>query len=303
MPQQEVFQNDCEACGVLLAIHRGMLVVRPLRSGSAPVGRLANRGAIKEFSPASGIRMRRYLRDCTAEYRSLVTLTYPHGYPIDGRVCKAHLKRFIQELRRYDREPDRFSVFWFLEYQNRGAPHFHMFVTGFFPKEFIASTWFRIVGSDDARHLHAGTRIEKIRAGRGGMSQYASKYAAKMEQKSVPKEIINCGRFWGVSGLKETVSATIVIKPDARSLKPIDRALNTLKSEINIGKESGAVKELPKRGCFGARVFITNAESVKSTWRGIFYRLEALIAASDVGYFLRNERHEREMILSEEPSG
>ena len=43
------------------------------------------------------------------------------------------------------------------------------------------------------------------------MVSYASKYAAKLDQKNVPPDVINCGRFWGISGLRDCVSATIMV--------------------------------------------------------------------------------------------
>lgn len=103
------------------------------------------------------------------------------------------------------------SIFWFLEFQNRGAPHFHLFISEFIVDrdsiEWCAKTWFRIVGSDDDRHLRAGTRLEKLRNGRKGTVSYAAKYAAKAEQKVVPENMLNAGRFWGVCGCRSTLSA------------------------------------------------------------------------------------------------
>jgi len=173
------------------------------------------RGAISGFSEGAGRRMRRYLRGCAAEYRAMVTLTYPHAFPLDGRTCKDHLRRFIQELRRWAGRNGTFSVrwscFWFLEFQERGAPHFHLFCTDFVPKEYVAAVWYRIVGSEDERHFRAGTRIEELRSGRAGTVSYATKYAAKAEQKVVPEGFENVGRFWGVSGCRRVDEASCYV--------------------------------------------------------------------------------------------
>lgn len=63
----------------------------------------------------------------------------------------------------------------------------------------VASAWYRIVGSCDPKHLQAGTRIELFRkfAARGSDVPL---YAAKIEQKTVPAEFQNVGRFWGTWG-------------------------------------------------------------------------------------------------------
>lgn len=169
------------------------------------------RGAIREFSPAAAARMRRYLRKCNADYLYMCTLTYPAEFPLDGAVAKEHLRVFLQRWKRYA-DSNSFSAFWFMEFQERGAVHFHIFCTHQLPKDELARWWYEIVGSKDERHLRAGTRIEKIRGGRRGMCSYASKYASKAAQKGVPEAFKNCGRFWGISGDRSTVEATIFVR-------------------------------------------------------------------------------------------
>ena len=173
-------------------------------------GTLVSRGNIVEFSARAASRMRRYLRTCQAEYRTMLTLTYPGVHPSNGRAVKEHLRQFQQRLRRYVRgSQDGFSLFWFLEFQERGAPHIHAFCTHEIPFEQVARLWYEVVGSDDIRHLHAGTRIERIRSGRYGTCSYATKYAAKHCQKDVPVEFADVGRFWGVYGERRCMAATI----------------------------------------------------------------------------------------------
>lgn len=185
---------------------------------TAHPGSLSERGKISGFSPRSGARMRRYLRSCTAEYTHLYTLTYPSGYPTDGEECKRHLKNFIARLRRYcGRDGNStFSFFWFLEFQKRGAPHFHGFCTHPADYKMVAQWWYEVVGSDDRRHLHAGTRVERLRSGRFGTVSYATKYAAKLEQKDAPENFINVGRFWGVYGNRTCMAASILFHDTER---------------------------------------------------------------------------------------
>lgn len=208
---------------------------------------LHDRSTISNFSASSRARMRRYLRCSVAEYRNMVTLTYPFTYPKDGRVFKEHLRRFVQECKRFterelgSKQVEQYSIFWFLEFQRRGAAHFHLFTTHNYPKDWIASTWFRIVGSEDERHLRAGTRIEKIRSGRRGISAYATKYAAKMDQKEAPDWVVNAGRFWGVSGLRRSVAADILL--DVREPRSMEtkRRLKNLKTTLDHGISDGSV--------------------------------------------------------------
>jgi len=92
--------------------------------------------------------------------------------------------------------------------------------------------WYNIVGSEDPRHKVAGVRVEALRQGRKATISYASKYAAKMAQKDVPENIRNCGRFWGVSGLKTVVVADTFISQErneelAQQVKALERCVRT----------------------------------------------------------------------------
>jgi hypothetical protein len=205
------FGTTYKASGNVLVVKRCYKTIPPKFEGSS-------RGVVSGFSDGSGRRMRKYLRECMADYQQMLTLTYPFSYPIDGSIIKNHLRKFLQEMRRewlrsassFNREKE-YSAFWFLEFQERGAPHFHIFATWSPSKEWVSETWYRIVQSDDIRHLRAGTRVEFLRAGKAGTISYASKYAAKMSQKVVPDNYLNCGRFWGVSGRRGTMSADTFI--------------------------------------------------------------------------------------------
>jgi hypothetical protein len=124
----------------------------------------------------------------------MLTLTYPGEFPRDGRLVKRHWANMRTWLVRNNRKGG-----WFLEFQKRGAPHFHVFLDGEVDYELIARRWYEVVGSKDLRHLLAGTRIEMLREGHAAAA-YASKYAAKVEQKEPPEGFDNVGRFWGTFG-------------------------------------------------------------------------------------------------------
>lgn len=247
MIESEVIENKKK--GVKLYASGGCIVVKRVFKTQSFATNGGIRGDISGFSPKAGQRMRKYLRGCKAKYSTMLTLTYPNEYSNDGKAIKYHLHKFMLWLhRRFDTEqklgfvaPDiKFSAFWFLEFQARGAPHFHIFTTYHPGNESVAKNWCSIVDSGDEKHLIAGTRTEWLKKGRGGTISYASKYAAKACQKSVPEAYKNVGRFWGVRGLRVVVSADTVVSDD---LAPkVSRLLDKLRSEIKLIRDRGLGK-------------------------------------------------------------
>jgi hypothetical protein len=84
-----------------------------------------------------------------------------------------------------------------MEFQERGAPHFHVLINQAVSRVWLSQVWYRVVGSGDVRHMVAGTRSEPLRELHAAAA-YASKYAAKQGQKDVPEGFTDVGRFWGV---------------------------------------------------------------------------------------------------------
>ena len=125
----------------------------------------------------------------------MLTLTYPAEFPLDGQSVKNHWKRFRQWMSRNGAN----TGLWVLEFQKRGAPHFHIFIRNPLNKDDVSLAWYKIVNSGDPKHLLAGTKIETFRHP-PALGSYVMKYASKMEQKDVPTKFQNVGRFWGVWG-------------------------------------------------------------------------------------------------------
>ena len=155
--------------------------------------RRAKRSKIIKFSWRSARRLKHLIRNSEDMWKAFITLTYPAEYPCNGRETKAHLNAFLQFLRRRGVK----SV-WVLEFQSRGAPHYHIIVSEFVLKEEIAERWYRIVGSGDEKHLRAGTGISAIKS-RGQLYGYLSTYIKKLDQKRPPEGFENVGRFCGSS--------------------------------------------------------------------------------------------------------
>jgi hypothetical protein len=158
---------------------------------------IARRGAIRAFSRGSRNRLIDFLasinRSTVRHLPLFVTLTYPATYPTEGAIVKTHLDRWLKRLQR---EYPFASAVWKMEYQKRGAPHFHLLVFGCsaISVKWLARSWYEVVGSGDERHLKAGTQVKRVKSWQGVMF-YAGKYLAKVTGVEVPD---HPGRFWGV---------------------------------------------------------------------------------------------------------
>jgi hypothetical protein len=198
------------------------------------------------------------------------TLTYPSEYPSDGALVKYQLKRYLQEVTRLATANGRKSEcshFWFIEFQKRGAPHFHIFTTEFVDYKLCAELWFDIVASGDFKHLRAGVRVEKLKRGRGGLIVYAKKYAKKQEQKEIPLDYRNVGKFWGVNGLKTRKAADTIFYADKLEKQAYSdekaHIFDIIKSAVEYGDARLA------KTSFGFRMFVIDERGM---WYGILMK-------------------------------
>lgn len=154
----------------LIEIHR-TYTLYPRQGGGG-------RGSVQGFSRASRKRMLNLLNriEQTAYKRAkLITLTY-HKNERDHVKSKKHLHRFLTYLRR--NHTDHSGV-WRLEWQDRGAIHYHILTFGrFICHKEIAKTWTSIADPGNSEHLKAGTEIRAVRRARSGVA-YVSKYMGK----------------------------------------------------------------------------------------------------------------------------
>lgn len=189
------------------------------KTSSAPHSGGGPRNRISRFSPASARRLLFTARNFPG-MKIMLTLTYPGEFPLDGRLVKDHWRRMRQWLVRNGNP----IGLWILEFQNRGAPHFHVFVEHELDPQAVSNIWYQIVGTQDPRHLVAGTRCEYLRHPHA-VGAYAAKYAAKSDQKDVPKEFENVGRFWGTWGNPEiTQTCTLPIETAAQVVRVLRTA-------------------------------------------------------------------------------
>lgn len=157
------------------------------------------RGRIRGYSAASRRRLLRLMASVDRNAVGLplfVTLTYPAVWSPDPERWKRDLDTFLKRLQR--RFP-KVAVIWKLEPQKRGAPHYHLVIFGvsYIDRYWLRQAWYEIVGSDDLRHLQAGTQVKRVKSWRG-VGAYASKYLGKVGDEANFPEY--AGRWWGFVG-------------------------------------------------------------------------------------------------------
>jgi hypothetical protein len=224
-----------------------------------------SRREVAEWSRKSRARMTRRLADLdwaplTASRRlpAMVTLTYPGEWEVvcpDGPAVKAHLLALMKRWERAWSEP--FVGAWKLEFQDRGAPHFHLYCCppldgrragegrrrpsvgdGLPFKPWLSLVWADIVAHPDPQqyvnHLAAGTGVDIAEGLRGAdpkrIAIYFTKhgmYASKEYQHVIPRPWREPGkgpgRFWGYRGLRPaTVTGDL-------ALADYDRCARTLR--------------------------------------------------------------------------
>ena len=170
----------------------------------------AKRSNVDIFTDGSRRRMLKHLRSCSAGYRAIGTLTYPREF--DASEFRSHWRAFVERWRRLFASDHGASLFWFLEFQSNGQPHYHFYTNRFIEHGWLAVTWASITKTGNIDHYKAGTSIESIR-NLDSLFSYAAKYAAKSEQKTMPDmyKAKGSGRWWGVVGDRSIVSAALVV--------------------------------------------------------------------------------------------
>jgi len=171
-------------------------------------------------------RLNHKIRNSNHTFRAFVTLTYPSLFPTDGAIVKRQLNNFLTQLRK--RYPN-VQYAWVLEFQKRGAPHFHIVLSKEVPSQDVESkywqkSWVKIVCDDEPcpdssfmdvynwrefqephnknreKHLKYGCRIDPVLdKNPAKLANYFAKYLSKGSQKEAPKNFQNIGRWWGSS--------------------------------------------------------------------------------------------------------
>lgn len=234
-PPGLVYKRICDQSPVSAKQSRGLAAMecykedvqfrQPLTATSHRGG--GRRGKINEFSDAARRRLLFTLRNVDG-LRVMLTLTFPACFPTDGNKVKTLWSKMRLWLtRRKTRDGRPLGGVWFLEFQERGAPHIHVLLNGRVNKTACSEKWAQIVGSDDPKHLLAGTRVERIRK-----PETMAAYAAKRIGKRVPDGYEHVGQFWSTfGGVKATphqvITGTVAdIAPYRRVARKIDAKRN-----------------------------------------------------------------------------
>lgn len=188
----------------------GGFVVRQFIGCSVPPVDGGQRGVIDGFSLDSRRRLRLKLMgvDWSSVDLLWVTLTYHKEWGVEFNDWKDDLENYIKRLK--SSWAGYVGLFWRLEFQSRGAPHFHIllaFRPGICPTEsaFVAWSglaWAGVIGGADDCHLvkHGSRVVSVSRAkGLGILLGYLVKEMGKTKQAS-RNSGTGTGRMWGVRG-------------------------------------------------------------------------------------------------------
>jgi hypothetical protein len=156
-----------------------------------------------------------------------VDLTYPEAVPPNAAVAKGHLRAWLKRYARHFQGVAgfRFGYYWKMEFQDRGAIHFHLALLappGVDIEAFrlwLSRAWFEVVGSGDEKHLRAGTTAHLARD--ANWASYFAGYAAKGSkeyQHRLPDGWEGAGRWWGYGGVVRPVWSDLEVTAAEASL-------------------------------------------------------------------------------------
>ncbi|WP_230983389.1 rolling circle replication-associated protein [Mycolicibacterium senegalense] len=242
--QRDVDDAEFRVKGGLAAGHGDRAVGSSIRRSLTASDPSGTGGVIAEWSRKSRSAMCRTFAELdytplveSGRVPAMVTLTYPGDWEVvapDGASVKRHMVLWRKRFQREYSEPARYI--WKLEFQRRGAPHIHLWMTppispgrsgrGF--AQWLSETWAHVVDHPDAeqkaRHRLAGTAID-VRNGLRArdpkrLAIYFTKHSSPnlngdKEYQHVVPELWRQpgrgpGRFWGVYGLKKAVTVVEV---------------------------------------------------------------------------------------------
>lgn len=244
------------------------------------------RSDIQQLTKTSRNRMVFAARN-TEPMQWFVTLTYAN-VETDGQMVKHHLRLIRKVLTRRG-----IRGFWWLEFQRRGAPHFHMVIDRYISPDELTAHWLRIIGVTPCEHCRIETRKRQRKGGctqfvlcpnrcqysrsyNAGVSvewfvhqhafaAYVAKEGAKMQQKTVPETYNNVGRFWGYWGYR--IKSSITLYGHLTQIAPLIRIIRKL-NNVRRKRDNGRYGFIGWGvGCilhdYGDRIFV-NGQTLRS---------------------------------------
>lgn len=192
-----------------LRILPGGMVVRQFQGCSIVPPRSSVRGVIDGFSLDSRRRLRKKLMSVDFASTDLlwVTLTYHKSWGASFKDWKADFENYIKRMLKT--WPEYQGLMWRLEFQERGAPHFHFLIS--FPKGkrpaaasfqmWSSHSWADVIGGpEDQDLLIYGSKVIEVCNSRelGKLLGYLVKEMGKVTQGIGDRN--GTGRMWGVRG-------------------------------------------------------------------------------------------------------
>lgn len=246
-----------------------------------------NGGIITGWSRESRARMIRTLAELdyspimgTHERPAMITLTYPGDWLAvapDGKTVKKHLTSLFKRFARaWGRD---WAGVWKLEFQARGAPHFHLLMSvplgtaqagkgkraavgdGERFARWLSLVWADIVGAageEGERHKLAGTGVDFAEGERARdprrCAVYFSKHGIfgdKEYQHSVPAQWLetgeSVGRFWGYRGLEKIIEGVVLTPDESIKAGRVLRHIGTRSTRWNQAKRERETVKAMKR--------------------------------------------------------
>lgn len=193
--RDQTYHIDAEAL-----LQGGLLQVKT-RSLNTPLKqRASGRRPVRFFTRKSRLAMLRMVSRLVERPALFITLTYRSNMR-DHVAAKRHLDLALRWLKRF---LPRSSILWRMEYQKRGAIHFHLIAFDSYavPVQSFTVYWQRLTGDDSYPD------VKFVQRGRRRLLAYVSKYLAKADDTqadgldNVPNSEMWVGRFWGVFNRK-----------------------------------------------------------------------------------------------------
>jgi len=196
-----------------ITIHRDMLSVSPEVEHNPAGG--GKRDEIKVFSQESRYRLFKLLHTLQFDKITFCTLTYPREFPDDVRVSKRHLKEY---RRRFESLYGPIPAVWRLEFQKRGAPHYHLLYLDcpYIRVSEWSGLWADVVSSSSVNHRKSGVDVKLItgKSEAALIASYVAKYVGKVDDQATKNAPQKPGRWWGRWNIPEEVPVEVELYPD-----------------------------------------------------------------------------------------
>jgi len=185
----------CPQPTILVAPYGRLVVLKVPQPPKARKGG-AKRGEVVGFSRESRKRLMQLFgsidADAIAGKAVFITLTYADEWAPDWETWK---RDFLAFMKRLERKYPAVSTIWRLEFQVRGAPHWHLLCIGepFIPWEWVVETWRSVALHADVNRGMQATDVSGVAEWQQA-AYYVSKYIGKEQQAALP---VAAGRVWG----------------------------------------------------------------------------------------------------------